>query len=963
MLLYAVLIPLLLLFVGVGLDMGWYYLTVSRMQNASDAAVMAGAWKFLEDEGVLSDYSDALLIDFVPNYILKDPDTDEPIISTRDKKPGDEVAKAYVQKNLAVAGATWINDTIADAYDEENNTLTFGSQLYGRAQDKDDYGYYTMWYRVELEEDVEHFFLPGWFPAMKATVQSVAKITHYIQGPNLFEQTKAIAEKQTYASWDHIKMAKSNAEADGRSVLSTGNKYRTGDKHRFELLRLNGKGGVNNNKYGNPYTTTGGKDQTDYDDLFIDWQADMAAMNTDTDIGINGAKSDAGKGWSHLFTEDGSKVTLTGNDNLQRRIHGTINFEPLSDGSFPYKVRDGKEPPDPLYARIESEPVHDGQGLKADGNGGYTRNSGPNGSSVRQIIINLNVPNMTVSGTDKLGYTEYSDRPVFFYYTGPEKNLSGSAEVVDYYDGYNEASHVRDSLPVIINFNADFRGIFFFPNSPVVVNGNENNFYGYIIAKEFVMLKTYDYKKYSDGKTRGGDFLRYVAPDTKDDVYYDRSLLVEGTIPVSSHDDFTSISINGQTKYVLKSDLITDASDLIAIGGTTYSKNEVGSAEAMAYASGNGKINYYYTLRKKKNEGWTLAGTGWLDRATAVAKNQLAYFQSSWSYNNSGNDDNNNGNPNGQGVWRVKELLADGSEGGWLDETDEYKNRFLLKVSGDIATHPPQYVYATAEELMSKIDGYSKIDGTAYWKKDDAREYNKVTSGGKTYYLPKNVVLFDSNMLVPEDMDGVIPVKYMDENNGEHSGCARISDDSKPYYLVYQDNYDGTPSNDNPMFVDELGNVQYRLQKNADGTDVEYDKEDDPVPYETIEPTVPPTSDDVLMNRAIETAVKEMIADLPEDETAALDTRAKQIAYLKEKYSDTYAAKVDKYFYEYFNYLEDDNVKFFAKDDFNLAKSVFDNFQLVKMTRYSYLNERETETADKRSINNFFTNSDAKRTD
>ncbi|MBQ3445003.1 MAG: hypothetical protein IJG33_17355 [Selenomonadaceae bacterium] len=46
-------------------------------------------------------------------------------------------------------------------------------------------------------------------------------------------------------------------------------------------------------------------------------------------------------------------------------------------------------------------------------------------------------------------------------------------------------------MPVIINFNEDFRGIFFFPNSPVVINGNQNNFEGYVIAKSFVMLKTY----------------------------------------------------------------------------------------------------------------------------------------------------------------------------------------------------------------------------------------------------------------------------------------------------------------------------------------------------------------------------------------------------------------------------------------------------------------------------------------
>lgn len=46
---YAVLIPTLFAFAGVGLDLGWYYLTVYRMQNAADAAVLAGAWKMLDD--------------------------------------------------------------------------------------------------------------------------------------------------------------------------------------------------------------------------------------------------------------------------------------------------------------------------------------------------------------------------------------------------------------------------------------------------------------------------------------------------------------------------------------------------------------------------------------------------------------------------------------------------------------------------------------------------------------------------------------------------------------------------------------------------------------------------------------------------------------------------------------------------------------------------------------------------
>ncbi|MBR0290161.1 MAG: pilus assembly protein, partial [Selenomonadaceae bacterium] len=41
--LYALLIPLLFLFAGVGLDLGWYSLNVSRLQNAADAAALAGA--------------------------------------------------------------------------------------------------------------------------------------------------------------------------------------------------------------------------------------------------------------------------------------------------------------------------------------------------------------------------------------------------------------------------------------------------------------------------------------------------------------------------------------------------------------------------------------------------------------------------------------------------------------------------------------------------------------------------------------------------------------------------------------------------------------------------------------------------------------------------------------------------------------------------------------------------------
>ena len=44
---YALLIPVFLFMGGVGLDLGWYYLNVSRLQNAADASVIVGAKSLL----------------------------------------------------------------------------------------------------------------------------------------------------------------------------------------------------------------------------------------------------------------------------------------------------------------------------------------------------------------------------------------------------------------------------------------------------------------------------------------------------------------------------------------------------------------------------------------------------------------------------------------------------------------------------------------------------------------------------------------------------------------------------------------------------------------------------------------------------------------------------------------------------------------------------------------------------
>lgn len=121
---------------------------------------------------------------------------------------------------------------------------------------------------------------------------------------------------------------------------------------------------------------------------------------------------------------------------------------------------------------------------------------------------------------------------------------------------------------------------------------------------------------------------------------------------------------------------------------------------------------------------------------------------------------------------------------------------------------------------------------------------------------------------------------------------------------------------------------------------------------------MPPDSDPALYRRAADEAVKELTAKYKFDTDNQMTAEERE-AYINQHYADEYAAEVLSLFNEKFPYLIDDNVKFFNKEYFNLAKSVFDSFEGAKMTEYSYLNMK----GDKRSINNLFTNEDAVRTD
>ena len=126
-------------------------------------------------------------------------------------------------------------------------------------------------------------------------------------------------------------------------------------------------------------------------------------------------------------------------------------------------------------------------------------------NSVNQIILNFNQSNYSTN--------DQRYRPVVIFYDGPE-----TYSIYSDYDTENK--FVRKSKPVIVNLNAPYRGIFYMPNSPVVVIGDhKDDFKGFIVAKEYLQLKGDDdfidssEVRYFNKPTRQYEYTREVKAD------------------------------------------------------------------------------------------------------------------------------------------------------------------------------------------------------------------------------------------------------------------------------------------------------------------------------------------------------------------------------------------------------------------------------------------------------------------
>ena len=495
--LYALLIPVFLVMGGVGLDLGWYYFNVYRLQNAADAAALAGANNLVGtgDENttrIMRDYFVDGLVrmpgDIVDEnkYKLFNVETDEGVIAKEvEVKEAKAEAQLYAVKNLnpdgvkAQAQIDGINKQatsyVTNAYTsarEKANNVTFSALLYTRILDRDrevnsnieSIGY--RYYKVELREQVKHFFL-GNFDDMDAHVVAWAVIKprdiDLVTIANELEKTQIISnvlkqkdDNEYQGNWEHYQDA--------------GTYYTAGDAVRKEIVNVSENGDRKNNYDKNKTTNA-----SNVDSLNLDFRVEYA-FDSNTTI-RNTIK--AGKNWD-LRSSDWTGITAGGGLNngwntdykATLRLHTSFNFNQAWEDR---NKDDGQA--DILWTRIESDPIW--------------FEYGSNWNSVHQIFLNAHEDNTAtekLNGTDKEYFTQ---RPFFIFYNGPE------------YYGSDPGDRV--SQPVVLNLYNDWNACIYMPNSPVIINGNGYKLTGFVIAKEYRRATKAEeiiakgYSKYEDG--------------------------------------------------------------------------------------------------------------------------------------------------------------------------------------------------------------------------------------------------------------------------------------------------------------------------------------------------------------------------------------------------------------------------------------------------------------------------------
>ena len=475
---YALLIPVAFCFVGAAIEFGWWYFNQSRLQNAADAAVLAGAGKIVES----SDIKDAEgnKLNFIVKFVSNS-EPPEPLNNLHSSETiGDVTAKKYADDNFPYVklkdDATFFNHYFDGSLEELN----------------------PLYYVVELKGQVNHLFnIMEHFGDMDIKAVAVAKIypnntisvkvkdeieklkTANVIVGNWEVQNKYHNSKSTY---DKYKNIYGETLFDGNwNHYKTSNKQMTHDKNKkfYEENLVVGLG--IGNEFATPANGTKTYGADELESINIDFSQDVEfILEGDYKYFID----DWDIGYAKPRRVSAMKAINSG--SITQRTHSQINFDK------PYPTRSDKTYPDILWTRIESEPMWSKLGFQTQ----RTLNA------VRQIILNVNVSNMGEAY-----------RPLVIFYDGPETN-SKNPNLTE--EERKSVNSIRLSQPVILNLNADFSGILYAPNSPVVLNNpNDHDFKGFIVAKEYLSLKTesdfyQENGKYYDSSSKTTEYFKTV---------------------------------------------------------------------------------------------------------------------------------------------------------------------------------------------------------------------------------------------------------------------------------------------------------------------------------------------------------------------------------------------------------------------------------------------------------------------
>lgn len=481
MVLYALLTPLMFLAGAAATDLGWYYMNVSRLQDAADAAVIAGAQEFR-----LDNYKSPTLTNSWSGNNFE--------ISCDDEEFSEKVRTAKIKADANARKFLEVNGNATES--KEPSLYMDGNDLF---------------YTVSLENNnVKHLFdIMNVAGEMKIEVAAVAKLAYQTPPPKVEDN-----EKETFAELAGINVVSGNWEVEAAkenrktwkaptehldnyfvnlainnnyssekiwiNFNTAANMYVDGTNYRYAILDIvpaNGKkktGGLSTNYKPDSITLGFRQDITRV-------EAGALEVKKNGTVGVKSGKTvkeiQFEEDWDIRYDEPYNRKTeiryRNKNNNgstsywypsFDLRVHNVFNFNHAYEIRADKVAENPNNPYDILWARIESEAF-----LPLKMLGVTDKDSHTQYKSVRQIVLNMNVDNTVRDENGKLKY-----RPIVMFYDGPER--------------FDNNSTVRASKPVILNLNANFNGILYAPTSPVIFIGNGYKFNGFIVAKKYMKL-------------------------------------------------------------------------------------------------------------------------------------------------------------------------------------------------------------------------------------------------------------------------------------------------------------------------------------------------------------------------------------------------------------------------------------------------------------------------------------------